>query len=247
MDSKLEEIYRKSLAETKKRIKESVGKDTLLVQSINSIDETNKVANILAKRLREWYELYNPEFSRSIASHEKFVELILTKGRKELLSEINLVESDSMGADIEKEDIESIMDLARSIKNLYEAKAIQEKYIEKSVKQICPNMNTITGHMIAAKLVALAGTLKKLSRMPSSTIQLLGAEKALFRHLKTGAKPPKYGILHEHPLLLQAKKSDHGKIARMLADKISIAVKVDFFKGEFVGDKLIQEINKRIK
>ncbi len=247
MDKELERLYNKSIAETKKRIKESVTKDLLISQSINCIDETSRVANTLSKRLREWYELHNPEFSKSIASHEKFIELILKKGKKELLKEIRVNESDSMGADIPQEDLDAIMELAKAIKNLYEMKSRQEKYLEKSVKEIAPNMMAITGSLIGAKLIALAGSLKKLSGMPSSTVQLLGAEKALFRHLKTGAKPPKYGILHEHPFILQAKKKDHGKIARMLADKIAIALKVDFFKGKFVGDKLMQEIKRRVE
>jgi nucleolar protein 56 len=76
---------------------------------------------------------------------------------------------------------------------------------------------------------------------------VLGAEKALFRHLRTGAKAPKYGILHEHPLISQAKKPEHGKIARLLADKIAIAAKVDFFKGKFVGNKLKKDIERRLK
>ena len=78
--------------------------------------------------------------------------------------------------------------------------------------------------------------------MPSSTIQLLGAEKALFRHMKTGARAPKFGFLHEHPLIAKNPKELHGKIARTLADKISIAVKVDYFKGKFIGDKLLKEV-----
>ena len=115
------------------------------------------------------------------------------------------------------------------------------------MKLLCPNITAVAGAVIGAKLLAIAGSLKKLSLFPASTVQLLGAEKALFRHLKTGAKSPKYGILHEHPLIAQAKKKDHGKVARLLADKIAIAAKVDFFKGNYVGDKLKKDIERRIK
>lgn len=245
MDRRLEELYRKNLAETKRAVKASVKADILIVQAINCIGETNKVGNTLAKRLREWYELYNPEFSKSVASHEKFVELILSKGKKELLREVHVDESTSMGADLAREDIEPILNLARAIKNLFGMRAQQEMYIEKAMKSLCPNMTAITGALIGAKLISLAGSLEKLSMLPSSTVQLLGAEKALFRHLKTGAKSPKHGILHEHPLILNAQRKNHGKIARMLADKISIAVKVDFFRGKFVGKSLMEGIIKR--
>jgi len=87
--------------------------------------------------------------------------------------------------------------------------------------------------------------LKKLAEMPSSTIQLLGAEKALFRHMRTGAKVPKHGILIQHPLMAKTKKEIHGKVARALADKISIAAKVDYFKGKFVADKLKKMLEEK--
>jgi len=96
-----------------------------------------------------------------------------------------------------------------------------------------------------AKLIALAGNLKKLVEFPSSTIQLLGAEKALFRHMRTGAKAPKHGIIHEHPIVSKAKEK--GKAARAVADKISLAVKVDYFKGKFIGDKLRKELEEKFK
>jgi len=83
--------------------------------------------------------------------------------------------------------------------------------------------------------------------MPSSTIQMLGAEKALFRHLRTGAKPPKHGIILQHPLVASAKKANRGKYSRSLADKISIAVKADYFKGKFIGDKLKKELEEKLK
>ena len=83
--------------------------------------------------------------------------------------------------------------------------------------------------------------------MRSSTIQVLGAEKALFRHMKTGAKPPRHGIIIKHPLISSAKQKEHGKRARTLADKIAIAVKVDYFKGKFIGDTLKKGIQEKFK
>jgi len=241
------ELRKKLIEETKKKIKASVKKDNLIIQAVNSIDEADRAANTLAKRLREWYSFYLPEFSNSIASHQKFAELILKKSKKELLAEIKLSPEKSMGADLEKEDLDAMFELAKALGGLYNYKEKELKYLEAAAKKHCPNVTALAGHLIAAKLISLAGSLEKLSAMPSSTIQLLGAEKALFRHLTTGAKSPKYGILHEHPLILNAKKSEHGRIARLLADKIAIAAKVDFFKGDFVGDRLKKEIEKRIK
>lgn len=246
MQKNFQELRKKLIAETKKKVKESVNEDNLIIQAVNCIDEADRTANTLAKRLREWYSFYCPEFSNSIASHQKFVEIIQKKQKNQLLKEVNVNPKDSMGADLKKEDVDAILELAKAINRLYELKESQSRYLERIMKEYCPNINAVAGSLIGAKLLAIAGSLKKISRMPSSTIQLLGAEKALFRHLTTGARSPKYGIIHEHTLISQAKKSEHGKIARLLADKIAIAVKVDFFKGDFFGDKLNEEIKRRL-
>jgi len=247
MAKDFQEIRKKLIAEAKKKVKQSVGKDNLIIQAVNCIDEADRAANMLAKRLREWYSFYCPEFSDSIASHQKFAELIQKKEKKALLEEVGVKPEQSMGADLPKEDLMAVQELAKALENLYNLKEKQAIYLEKAMKDFCPNITAVTGPLIGAKLLALAGSLGKLSAFPSSTIQLLGAEKALFRHLKTGAKAPKYGVLHEHPLILQAKKSEHGRIARLLADKTAIAAKVDFFKGNFVGNKLMEEIKRRLK
>ena len=118
-------------------------------------------------------------------------------------------------------------------------------YLDKLMDELMPNTKSIAGTTISAKLLEHAGSLKHLSELPSTTVQLFGAEKALFRHLHSNAKCPKYGLLHEHPLIPKTKRKDHGKAARALADKISIAAKVDYFKGEFVGDKLKAQIEKK--
>jgi len=239
------EFYNKNLVITKKSVKDSVKEDILITQAINNIGDIDRVINTLAKRLREWYELYNPEFSHSLEKHEKFIELILKKNKKELLKEIMLSEEDSMGASLPKEDLQPILNLAEQIEGLFALRREQEAYLEKTMSKLCPNMMAITGATIGAKLLAQAGSLKRLAEFPASTIQLLGAEKALFRHLKTNARSPKYGFLHEHPLIMQNKKEMHGKIARALADKISIAARVDYFKGKPIGDRLIKELQHK--
>ena len=232
---------------TKKKIKESVSADQFISQTISNIEEIDKVANTLVKRLREWYSYYLPEFSKSIQSHEKFVELILKKSKDELLKEIRLKKQESMGADISGNDLKPIMALADQLKTLYQLKEKQKQYLESVMKRVCPNLLAIAGPLIGAKLIEHTGSLKRLMEFPASTIQLLGAEKALFRHMKTGSRPPKYGLIYSHQLIAQAKKKEQGKIARGLADKMSICVKVDYFKGEPIGDKLRKQLEKKFK
>jgi nucleolar protein 56 len=164
----------------------------------------------------------------------------------EILSDKNLKPKDSMGADLPQKDLDAMYELARQIKSLFALKNKETTYIESIMDAECPNVKAITGVSIGAKLVALAGSLERLSKFPASTIQLLGAEKALFRHLRNRKNlPPKFGILHEHPLLGKVSSKNKGKMARTLADKISIAAKVDVFKGKFVGTTLLQQIEKK--
>src|SRR3989344_3787622 len=111
--------FENSIRETKRKLRESVKDDWLIMQAVGSIGELDRAANLLVKRLREWYELYNPEFSKFLADHGKFVELILRKGKSELLKEVRVRKEDSMGADFSEENLKPVMDLARAISELY--------------------------------------------------------------------------------------------------------------------------------
>ena len=122
-----------------------------------------------------------------------------------------------------------------------------EELIIKDMKQIAPNMSIISSPMIAARLVSIAGGLNRLALMPASTIQILGAEKALFRFKKTGKKPPKHGIIFQHQIINQAPPSERGKIARALATKITTAVKADVFTKRDISKQLLQDLNIRLK
>ena len=243
----LNDFYNKNIELTKFNLKNSVNNDALIGQSINSIDELDKVINILVKRLREWYDLYNPEFSRATENNEKFVEEVLNKEKNELLNELKINPSDSIGADLKQEDIEPIKSLTHQIYDLYQLKKNQMDYVSTLMDSLCPNIKAVCEVSTGAKLIEHAGSLKRLSEMPSSTIQILGAETALFRHLKTGSKPPRHGLIINHPLIAKAPDKLHGKIARALADKISIAAKIDYFQGHFIGDKLRNELEEKVK
>jgi nucleolar protein 56 len=236
----LEKLRIKAIELVKEKLRHSVGEDLLLIQAISNTEELDKSINLLSERLREWYELYNPEFSKATESHERFVN--------EILSGKNLKPKDSMGAALPQKDLDAILELAQQVKTLFALKNKQAEYIESLMDKECPNIKSIAGVSIGAKLISLAGSLERLSKFPASTIQLLGAEKALFRHLRNKRNlPPKYGILHEHPLLSKVAPNNKGKMARTLADKISIASKVDMFKGKFVGDMLMQQVEKKVQ
>ena len=239
------DFYSRNLQITKSDVRNSATNDILLVQSINLVDDLEKVINLLAKRLREWYGLYNPEFSMATESHERFVEEILENEKPELLKKIQVKPEESIGADLGQDDLEPIRAFTGQIHDLYQLKKSQIDYISALMDELCPNTKAVCGVLTGAKLIEHAGSLKRLSEMPASTIQILGAEKALFRHMKTGAKPPRHGIIVHHPLIAKAPDRMHGKIARALADKISIASKIDYFQGKFIGDKLKKELEDK--
>ncbi len=243
----LKTIHDLALQVSKRKIKQSVQKDWLIIQTSNSIDDLTRITNLLAKRLREWYELYNPEFSRTIEDHERFTELIITQNREELLRSIGLTEELSMGGNLGRDDLNTIFSLAQEIKRLFVLRESEKLYLERLMDEVCPNTKAVAGALIGAKLITLAGSFKRLSELPASTIQLLGAEKALFRHMKTGARSPKYGVIFGHQIIQKSKKASWGKAGRALADKIAIASRVDYFKGKFIGVQLLKELEERFQ
>tara|TARA_Y100000310_G_C20699785_1_gene828629 strand:- start:6835 stop:7770 length:936 start_codon:yes stop_codon:yes gene_type:complete len=238
------DFYKTNLELTIQNLKDSVQFDTLLIQSVNAIGEIDTIINKLSKVLREWYELYLPELSKEIESHEEFSNLVLKKSKKELLTELK---SKTIGADISDKDLQPIKSIAKQLTSLFQLKDSQEDYITSMMEKNCPNISIVATPLLGAKLISEVNSLKRFMELPASTVQILGAEKALFRHLKTGAKMPKHGIIIHHPLVSQTPYNLHGKVARALADKISIAARVDYFKGEFVGDNLKKTITKKFK
>lgn len=241
------DFYERNQEITKKAIRKAVSVDNLILQTISNINDLDKTSNVLVKRLRDWYNLTFPELDKAIGDHEKFAELVATKSKNELLKDLGIKEEDSMGAKLNKVDQDEIKLLAVEANNMYKLRKAHEIYLKKLMEKHCPNLLEICGVTIGAKLFEHAKTLRHLALLPSSTIQLLGAEKALFRHIKTGAPSPKYGLIFTHPLVQRAWRKDQGMVARSLASKISIAVRVDFFKGEFIGDKLKKELETKFR
>ncbi len=237
-------FYQENLKLTREAIKNAVNEDQLLMQTICNIGELDKVSNLLIKRLREWYSLYLPELSELVTDHEQFLEL--TKQTKTaLLKKFNL--SETMGADLLPAHLEQMKLLCQQIINIYELRKSHETYLKNIMQNHCPNLLELAGATIGAKLIDLANGLKQLALLPASTVQLLGAEKALFRHIKTGSRSPKHGIIINHPLVQGVNRSKKGKAARMLADKLSLCARLDYFKGELKAKQYRQELEEALR
>ena len=235
------DFSQKNLQLTTAAIQNSVTEDQLIIQTIANVDDLNKVINLLSKRLREWYSWYFPELSKATPDNEMFA--VLTRKKKtDLINELGL--SNDMGAELSSQHIQEMQLLADEITTVYTLRRNHEQYLQQVLKEYCPNLLELAGVIIAARLIELGKSLKHLALLPSSTIQLLGAEKALFRHLKTGAKSPKYGVILAHPLVQKAQH--RGKAARMLADKLSLCARLDYFKGEFKAPHYLQELEAKI-
>lgn len=229
----------------KLRTSEPIARDNNLVQAIRNLDDTIETANLLNERLHEWYGMHFPELA-DMAKDRRYAQLISEHGSREGVLEFLESDMQSIGSDFEPDDMAAVMDLATMLCKIYDDKERIEAYIASIVTETCPNMCALLGGPISARLISLAGGLKRLSSLPSSTLQLLGAEKAMFRHLKTGKRPPKHGVLYQCPDVHRAPYWQRGNIARALAGKALIAAKVDEYHGEFIGDKLKEEFDIRV-
>ncbi|MBI4983355.1 NOP58 family protein [Candidatus Woesearchaeota archaeon] len=238
-----EELHERNVLLTKQGIKAAVSEDWLIMQAIANVNELDRVTNLLVKRLREWYSLYFPELAIRIFSNEKFVDLVISRTKSGLITELKVKET--MGADLNDSDVEEILLLAQQTRGQYRLREQHEQYLRRVMQAYCPNLMELAGVTIGAKLIELGRGLKNLALLPASTIQLLGAEKALFRHLKTGSQSPKYGILFSHPLVQKARLKDRGKVSRALADKLSLCARLDYFKGGFKANEYKKELEER--
>jgi len=256
-------VHNVSVELAKLKVKTTVERrDLLAAQAVQSVDDLDKSLNVFMSRVREWFGLHYPELDRMLDKHETYARLVVNLGTRENFTADNLekeglpkvksgslakVAAASMGADLGDEDLAQIQGMCRSVIELYGVRQSLEKYVDAVMGEVAPNLKEIGGSLLGARLLALAGGLMNLAKLPASTIQILGAEKALFRSLKTKARPPKHGIIFQHPLIHDAKRWQRGKIARALAGKLSIAARVDAFGGKYAGDGLKADLEKRIE
>ncbi|MDH5419083.1 MAG: C/D box methylation guide ribonucleoprotein complex aNOP56 subunit [Candidatus Bathyarchaeota archaeon] len=256
-------IHKVSMELTKARVRKAVEKrDLLVVQAIQTIDDLDKTLNLFMSRIREWYGLHFPELDRLIDKHETYARLIVNVGRKDDFTAENLekeglpkakanqiaeIATASMGTDLNEGDMDQIQAMCKNTLELYDVRQSLEKYLDSAMDEVAPNTRALAGSLLGARLIALAGGLTNLAKLPASTVQVLGAEKALFRSLRTGTRPPKHGIIFQHSLIHEAKRWQRGKVARALAGKLTIAARIDAFSGKYAGDKLKVDLEKRIE
>lgn len=222
----------------KRQMRRAVQPVDHVVQSIRTLDELTRARDLLSERLRDWYALHFPELSRMVETAQ-FTELVADRGHRDKMP---VAAGDSLGAEIEPKDLQPIQGLASSLRAIQQERTGLEAYLEERMRELVPNVAHVAGPLVGARLISLAGGLDELARKPSSTIQLLGAEKAMFRHLRRGSKPPKHGVLFQHPWVHSAPYWQRGPIARALAGKIAIAARADAYTGRFIAEELREEV-----
>jgi len=249
---------------TKYKVKTaSERKDKLIVQAIESVDDIDKSLNVFSSRIREWYSLHFPELNKTIEKHTTFLKLASEVGFRSRYNDDELVKKlsfnrekairisnlakKSMGSQIQGVDLIPLQKFAAYTMSLYQLRDELSRYIDEAMLEVAPNLRGMVGAMLGARLISAAGGIMELAQKPSSTVQVLGAERALFRSLKTGAKPPKHGIIFQWDPVHNAKWWLRGKIARATASKLSIAARVDAFSGEYIADELLENLNVTIK
>ncbi|MBI5347326.1 MAG: hypothetical protein HZB66_01815 [Candidatus Aenigmarchaeota archaeon] len=227
------------MAFTRSRMKKAVGRDNLIIQASNALDDINKSINLFVTRLREWYGLHYPELK---LSDNELIKSVCELGARENFPKFR----SSTGTGLVPEDEEILMKYAALIERMHEDKKGLEKYVKESVRETMPNFSSLIDPLLAARMLAMAGSTERLARMTASTIQLLGAEKALFRHLKQKGKPPKFGLIFYSPYVQNAPEGKRGKMARFLASKLMLAARIDYYSKRDESSRLKKELEEEI-
>ena len=236
-------------AYSRARVKFSVQKnDNHIIQAIATLDHLDKAINMFSMRVREWYSWHFPELIRIVSENHQYAKLALFIGDKKRLSDSDvhdlaeIVGDDkeiarsiidaarvSMGQDISETDMENVTTFASRVVNLANYRKTLHTYLVDKMGIVAPNLAALIGEIVAARLISHAGSLTSLSKYPASTVQILGAEKALFRALKTKGNTPKYGLIYHSSFIGKAGMRNKGRISRFLANKCSIASRIDNF------------------
>jgi len=227
------------------------------------LDELDKELNTYAMRVREWYGWHFPEMAKIVTEnllYARTVKKLRIRNNAHLtdLSDILPEEMEagvkeaaevSMGSEISEDDIENIVSLAEQVINISEYRASLWEYLKNRMNAIAPNLTVLVGELVGARLIAHAGSLMSLAKHPASTVQILGAEKALFRALKTKHDTPKYGLIYHASLVGQAAPKLKGKISRMLAAKAALSIRMDTLgetEGVTIGIAARQHLEARL-
>ena len=243
--------------------------DKPIIQAIALIETMDKNINTFAMRLKEWFSWHFPELARIISDNTIFAKVVnlieqrenVNDEMKEKLEEVVLDEEKaqqiieaakiSMGQEMSEADVMQVKKFSQRVVEQIEFREKLQEYLRQRMNAVAPNLTTLIGEMVGSKLISHSGSLINLAKYPASTIQILGAEKALFRALKTKGKTPKYGLIFNSSFIGRAGQNNKGRISRYLANKCAIAARIDSFsegqQTNAFGEKLKKQMEERLQ
>lgn len=217
-------------------------RDRILVMVISAVSDLEKTLSSSAARLKEWFGLHYPEVMRQYRNPVTLAKRILEFGHRSAFPRF----SGSSGMEFGPDDVAAVREYAELVVRTSAGIERLESYLKRLSEEVIPNLSALLGFKLASRLVAEAGSLEKLAKLPSSALQLLGAEKALFRHLRKKTRPPKHGIIFLHPDVSGAPKHLRGKVARLLSSKAVLAARADYYTGEIIHEELVSDYRKKL-
>nr|XP_033810218.1 nucleolar protein 56 isoform X1 [Geotrypetes seraphini] len=241
--------------------------DNMIIQSISLLDQLDKDINTFSMRVREWYGYHFPELIKIVSDNYTYCRMAKYIGNRKELNEEKLEEMEeilmdgakaqavldasrsSMGMDISPIDLINIESFSTRVISLSEYRKELQEYLRSKMTQVAPSLSALIGEVVGARLISHAGSLTNLAKYPASTVQILGAEKALFRALKTRGNTPKYGLIFHSTFIGRAAAKNKGRISRYLANKCTIASRIDCFSEvptSVFGDKLREQVEERL-
>mmetsp|Transcript_31566 Transcript_31566/g.74442 ORF Transcript_31566/g.74442 Transcript_31566/m.74442 type:complete len:455 (-) Transcript_31566:202-1566(-) len=243
--------------------------DNMIIQSIALLDTLDKDINTFAMRIKEWYGWHFPELVKIVGDSYKYARLVkmikvksslsdesidalqeILDDDEDLAKQILEASKTSMGYDVSEIDMINVQTFADRVINLEEYRRQLREYLNARMHAVAPNLSALIGEIVGARLISHAGSLTNLAKYPASTVQILGAEKALFRALKTKGNTPKYGLIFHSSFIGRASQKNKGRISRYLANKCSIASRIDCFSetlSTVFGEKMKDQVDERLK
>lgn len=227
-----------------REVKQRLSVNDLISRLVNLTDGIEKAENNVFEALFDAYFLYFPEAASLLKERDKFVDSVKDNIPREKQSSLLGIDSSSMGYEMSEVDLKLLGEVINSLTTLKSLSKTINSHMDSIIKTNYPNLHAVAGTIVAARLILLCGGVKQLSYMPTSKIQVLGAEKGLFTKSK---KTPKYGVIYHHVAIESASQNKRGRIARIVASFISLAAKIDYFSKKDESGPLLEKMNLKIR
>lgn len=238
---------KKALEQTREKLKDNRNRDKFMMKAVELLDENNSNFNAEMERFRDIYSLHFPELEKEISKDEHLIKILSENLSRDQIDSFTEMANKSTGSPLEPADEKILEKIHSGLEDKLELRGELEEYVEEIVKDEMENLGTLLGPLLTARLVSLAGGLEELAKKPSSTVQMLGAEKALFRYLKGQGTPPKHGVVFQHNFVNSLPENRRGKMARFLANKAVMAARLDQYGEKQKGKELREECREKFE